>query len=324
MGMVNIIGDQVSQASLIKYARNEQNFDLTFSDIIPMSFDLSKYGSLLKNDLKLGLKYKYTDDLDILIHNSDLQYERNITVFKNDAIFAQCFDVLSSDGTLIRSYDNGLKLFIDNKKNIVKYFERSINCSALANGEIDLIKDEKISAFDIESYSDKDKDGLFIAYACGFINPNHDVFTYYLTDFKNSRDMLKKCLMDMLDSRVKLGVVYVHNLSRFDTFFIDPILQNGDDPDIRAKYIYNRHGNIMSINVYSIKDKKRRFILRDSLLLIQGSLKNLSLSFNSVKCKGDFPHSFATRDRLEYIGVKPDISYYNNISKEKYDLIPVN
>lgn len=323
--MVNIIGDQVSESSLMKYARNEEEYDLSFSDIIPMSFDLSKYGNLIKNDLNLGVKYKYTEDIDILINHSNIQNQRNITVFKHDAIFAQCLDVLSSDGsTLIRRYDNGVKLYIDNKKNILKYFERSLNCSALANGDIDLIKDDKISAFDIESYSDKDQNGLFIAYACGFIKPNHEVLTYYLTDFNNSRDMLKKCLMDMLNSRPKLGVVYVHNLSRFDTFFIDPILQNGDDPDIRAKYKYNRHGNIMSIKVSSTIDKKRRFIFRDSLLLIQGSLKNLSLSFNSVKSKGDFPHSFATPETLEYIGVKPDISYYNNISKDKYDLIPVN
>ena len=321
--MVNIIGDQVSQASLMKYARKEEDYDLSFSDIIPMSFDLSKYGNLMKNDFNLGVKYKYTEDIYILIHNSNIQNERKLTIFKHDAIFAQCLDVLSDDGcTLIRSYDNGVKLYIDNKKNILKYYERSINCSSLAIGDVDLIKDEKISAFDIESYSDKDKNGIFIAYACGFIKPNHEVLTYYLTDFNNSRDMLKKCLMDMLDSTPKLGVVYVHNLSRFDTFFIDPILQNGDE-DIIAKYKYNRHGNIISINVSS-KDKKRRFILRDSLLMIQGSLKNLSLSFNSVKSKGDFPHSFATRETLEYIGVKPDISYYNNISKEKYDLIPVN
>lgn len=134
--------------------------------------------------------------------------------------------------------------------------------------------------------------------------------------------MLKKCLVDMLGSN--LGTVYVHNLSRFDTFFIESILTN--DNDIVGKYTYNKNGMVLSIKV-TFKDrkgKKGRFLFRDSILMMPGSLKSLSLSFKSDKTKLDFPHKFASADTLEYVGVKPDISYYEGMSRENYELIPRN
>ena len=324
--MYNIIGNNISQTSLINRVIKDGN-DMSFSDIIPLSFDLTKYGTIINkdyiyNNYKVdGVHYQYQDDVLIFIHHSNNynNSRRNITIFKNDAIYAECLDVLLDDGTLIRTYDNGLKLFIDNKSCDLRYFERSIECSPIHQGIVDLIKDVKISAFDIEAYSCKDNNGLFIAYACGFIKPNHDVLIYYLTDFNNPRDMLKKCLVDMLDS--KLGTVYVHNLSRFDTFFIDPILTN--DSDIVGKYIYNKNGKVLGIKVsFKSKSKKSSFIFRDSMLMMAGSLKNLSISFKSDKTKLDFPHSFASRDTLEYIGVKPAKSYYEYMSDENYEKIP--
>lgn len=127
----------------------------------------------------------------------------------------------------------------------------------------------------------------------------------------------------MLESKPQLGTVYVHNLSRFDTFFIDPILVN--DSDIIGKYLYNKHGKVLSIKV-SFKDKTKKgcFIFRDSILMTQGSLKSLGEHFKTSNVKMNFPHKFVTRDRLNYIGIKPDISYYEEISLEEYNSIPGN
>lgn len=325
--MRNNIGD-ISQESTNNHVIKDRN-NITFSDIIPLSFDLTKYGSIINKDFIFnnykvqGVYYQYTEDISIFIHDSKNTNTNNrkMTIFKKGCIYAQCLDVLLEDDTLIRTYDSGVKAYIDNKKCELKYFERKIECSAIQKGKIDLIKDLNISAFDIEAYSCKYENGVFIAYACGFIKPNHEIFTYYVSDFDNSRDMLKKCLIDMLES--KLGTVYVHNLSKYDIFFIDPILTKDDD--IVGKYNYNKNGFILNIKVsFKNKDKKGSFIFRDSLLMMPGSLKELSIKFSSEKSKLDFPHIFASRDTLEYIGVKPDKSYYQDISDENYEKIPVN
>jgi len=326
VGTYKLVGDKVSEISMVRHVIENAD-DATFADIIPLTFDLTKYGETINkdyiyNNYKIeGVHYKYTDNITIFVHKNSDRYTRNITIFKKDEVYLECLDVLLKDGTLIRTYDNGIKLIIDNKNCELKYFERKIECSAITKGKVDLIKDLKISAFDIEAYSCKDNNGVFIAYACGFINPGNVISTYYLTDFENPRDMLKKCLIDMLNSN--LGTVYVHNLSRFDTFFIDPILTN--DNDIIGKYSYNKNGLVLSIKVrFKDKNKKNSFIFRDSMLVMPGGLKNLCLSFKSEKTKLDFPHNFASAEKLEYVGDKPDISYYEDMSKKDYDLIPLN
>lgn len=54
------------------------------------------------------------------------------------------------------------------------------------------------------------------------------------------------------------------------------------------------------------------------------SLKDLAISFEVETLKGDFPHLFARVHNLFYEGVKPSFYKYINISKQDYDLIPLN
>lgn len=82
--------------------------------------------------------------------------------------------------------------------------------------------DVSISAFDIESYIDENK--TFRAFSCGFCNKNSKPSLYYLTDFNSDYDMFNTCLNDMMNS--PLGTVYVHNLSKFDIFFLNKVLNN--------------------------------------------------------------------------------------------------
>lgn len=321
--MIKHISTSIPHTSTQNIHTFDKNY--TFHDIIPMTFNLDKYGTIIKKDFILnnykveGVHYKYSDDICIFIH-SNKENSRKLTIFKKDILYAECSDILEKD-TLIRRYDYGLNLYIDNKNETLKYFERQIECLPISKVKRHFSKDVIISAFDIEAYSDKLSNGIFIAYAVGYINPNKEVYTYYLSDFENSKDMLKKCLIDMLLSKPQLGTVYVHNLSRFDTFFIDPIILN--DCDIIGKYLYNKDGKVLSIKV-SFKTGKGSFIFRDSILMTQGSLLSLALNFNSSIIKKNFPHNYVTRLRLNYIGIKPDMSYYENISLEEYNSIPDN
>lgn len=328
------IGDAIPHRS-IEDPNCLEDINFTFHDVIPMCYDITKYARYVDKDLIInnyrimGKHYKYNDEITIFIHTSNKANSRRLTLFKNDEFYGECVDTLSSN-MLIRKYEHGLVLYIDNDKESLIQFNRDVEClkvdkpllgsSTKKNSKRDL----KISAFDIEAYSDKEQNGIFIAYAVGYINPSGETHTYYLSDFNSTKDMLKKCLKDMIESNPKLGTVYVHNLSKFDTFFIDPILLN--DKEIIGKYVYNKSGKVLSINVsFKDKSKKGSFKFRDSLLITQSSLKKLAASFNTKSHrKLDFPHKFVTKDRitLNYEGDKPDITYYEDISKENYDRIP--
>ncbi len=54
-----------------------------------------------------------------------------------------------------RKFTNGFSIYIDNNTNKILYTESIIEYKPLGKGNIDLIKDDKISAFDIECYEVK-------------------------------------------------------------------------------------------------------------------------------------------------------------------------
>lgn len=136
------------------------------------------------------------------------------------------------------------------------------------------------------------------------------------------KESLSLSLIDMLNS--SLGSVYVHNLSRFDIFFMNSILKG--DEDISGDYKLNNHGKIMKITVkFKDKKKKGKFVFKDSiLLLLQGSLRNITSSFKTDTPKSYFPYKFPNECNINYIGDKPSYDYFTDISCEEYDKIPCN
>ena len=61
------------------------------------------------------------------------------------------------------------------------------------------------------------------------------------------------------------------------------------------------------------KGPKMKIILLDSLQFFVGeSLYSVLNSFNCNTKKSSFPHDFVTKNRLNYIGSIPVISYFNN------------
>lgn len=292
---------------------------------MPLSTDLNKYGEIINNEYVVngekipGIHYHYKDNIIIFVHESDKVNERRLTVFKNNAKYIECVDIFNENTDVFIRKINDFTLYIDNSRNKILHSESIINCKHLRKGKIDLIKDNKISTFDIECYTDENR--MFVPYACGYVDPNKKVRLYYLTDFKDQYDMFKNCIIDMLNS--DLGTVYVHNLSRFDIFFLNNILK--EDEDLISDFKLNKDGKILKITVKS-KDKKNKgkFVFKDSILLIQGSLRDLTQSFNTTNVKSYFPYKFPNKDNLNYIGDKPAFEYFTDIKQDEYDKIPNN
>lgn len=111
---------------------------------------------------------------------------------------------------------------------------------------------------------------------------------------------------------------YAHNLGRFYSIFIFKSL-------ILKENIYLipiwKDNAIISLN---FKYNKLTITLLDSLQLISSSLDSILKSFDSKTQKGHFPYEFVKSSNLFYIGDKPSVKFYKNITELEYKSIPTN
>lgn len=110
--------------------------------------------------------------------------------------------------------------------------------------------------------------------------------------------------------------VYAHNLSKFDGVFLLPILAKLNSDAVKVSVI-KRDNLLININ---IKFGKCQIDIRDSLLMLPGSLRELAKSFGirSSDTKGIFPYNFVS-DNLDYIGPVPSIKFFSGISRNEYE-----
>ena len=139
-------------------------------------------------------------------------------------------------------------------------------------------------------------------------------FSFYLSDYSNSDEMLKTALESILRRKYNKHVVYIHNLSNFDAIFLFRIMtQLGFMEPVINK------GRIISVNLsYGSANEFYNIEFRDSYQILLGSLRNLSKSFNVSK-KGIFPYNFVSEVDLNYIGNVPDYKYFTDISIDEYN-----
>jgi hypothetical protein len=232
--------------------------------------------------------------------------EQNNTILEN---IKELVDSSTKDGSsnLISSnYLDSLQQFFEgkllNKESIIK-------CKFIKSEKRELVMDIKILAFDIECYLNNNNH--FIPYACGFSN-GINTNLYYLTDYKDSNDMLQSCLIDILTNYNKY-TIYVHNFSNFDYYFIINLLKNQfnikSDPFYKDNKLYSLK---LSLN---INNKIHSIIIKDSYLLLPNSLRKLGKDYNVNIPKTYFPYTFVNENNLNYIGHIPEYFYYvNNIN----------
>lgn len=164
---------------------------------------------------------------------------------------------------------------------------------------------------DFETYT-RANTGVQIPYAWGF---KMGCIEKVIINFDNPYSAIAKTLYEIAKIIDKKVVIYIHNLSKFDSYFIIKAALTADLP---IDVIKSDKG-FMAL-VVKIEDKEIHF--HDSFLLLPSSLRKLSNSFEVNTPKGYFPHSFVTPENAEYVGYKPTIEHYPNISNEEYDKLP--
>nr|YP_010697769.1 hypothetical protein P1R16_mgp27 [Porodaedalea niemelaei]WCF76665.1 hypothetical protein [Porodaedalea niemelaei] len=142
--------------------------------------------------------------------------------------------------------------------------------------------------------------------------------SFYLNDYTTPEAMMKDAVNSLLISKFDGYKVYLHNFSNFDAVFLIRILSELGHK-IRPVI---RDGRIINIALdYGItKYTKYTIYFRDSYLLLSSSLSTLAKNFN-VENKGLFPYSFVNDPniKLNYLGLIPDIKYFDGITVEQYD-----
>lgn len=273
---------------------------------MPYTMDLAFYGVVVNHGVIDKISFHYNVcKLIVTIIDQD---EHQVDVFSMDDVYLFSFHDIKFENYFIRN------VFNDNFSTYFKFSfnhecllqESEVKVNYLTKHKKDLVKNDKIMTFDIETYISIDKRS--IAYSCGFYD-GENAYMYYISDFESSENMLLQCLQDMMQPKYKNYIVYTHNFAKFDIVFIFKLLFKYYNVDIMTK------GNdIISLNVKTKggtnKNNKIKLVFRDSLKLLPQSLESLAKSFNVPTTKGIFPYKFVTSETLNYVGPIPSFSYY--------------
>ncbi len=119
------------------------------------------------------------------------------------------------------------------------------------------------------------------------------------------------CLTLKKKNNIKL--LWAHNGGKFDFRLI--LKHVNSKTLIKHKKSYVK-GSV--INSMTLTYKKKDINFRDSLLLLNNNLRNLSKDFEVEIVKGYFPHDWITKERLEYVGTKPEMTFFSNILIKEY------
>jgi hypothetical protein len=124
---------------------------------------------------------------------------------------------------------------------------------------------------DIETYI---KDNVLIV-CCISIYNGKTKSSYFISDFKNSEDLILTALKSILVRKYNGFNVYIHNMAKFDAIFllkylvklgsVNPIIHND---------------RLISINLNFGKDLEYRLQFKDSYLILLASLSKLAKSFS--------------------------------------------
>ena len=182
-----------------------------------------------------------------------------------------------------------------------------------------IFTDPRIGTFDLETYLDPY--GKSKVYALGFYVNNYTK-TFYIDKFLDSDSLIMRCLDSMLIEKYNGYTFYVHNLGRFDIYFILKVIVNANThfPNIYNYNLILREKTIICVSL-SKRIGRRTYKIKivDSFNFLSSSLSKLCKTFDCETQKSLFPYKFVKKDTIFYKGKKPNIKYFEDIDKETYD-----
>ena len=291
--------------------------DIDFLDLVKKEYELNKDFSDIIDKTRFYHYVIKDKQYVIVVRDIDVNKSRkdvyNMHGFK---ILNNVIDEKLSNDSFIREIANS-KFFFE--KGIVKKKIFPVKLPILKSkpSKYKGMANTNIGSFDIETY--KDYDGNSKVYALGFTNlgklKDNIVNIFYLgIDAVTPKELIIKCIDDMLSSKNRDHIYYTHNLGGFDIVFVLHTLRTVNyekgfnyyiiDTKLRDSKVLKCVVRVKTSSGYS----KITFI--DSYNLLTDNLDNLSKSFGSKVTKGILPYTFIRADTLNYVGNTPAIEHY--------------
>nr|YP_009487265.1 hypothetical protein [Russula foetens]AWB36167.1 hypothetical protein [Russula foetens] len=269
---------------------------------LPITMNPLEYGKLIDhNDNKYWVQVNRTNIAII----TQLEEFNEIKFFKEGDLIYQYKDHKIDENTFIRSLDNK-KFTFKNNELILLAIDKSVKFIKPLTQLNEI--NNKIITLDIETYV---KDNILKPYCISWFNGNTS-HSYFINDYNNIEYMIKAAIKDFMIKKYDNYKVYIHNMAGFDAiFFLLKILANLGD----IKPIIH-HDKLISIG---FKFNGYNITFKDSQQMLIFSLRNLAKAFGVNIQKSYFPYDFVKENNLDYIGITPDLKYFNGISHDEYD-----
>lgn len=271
-------------------------------------------------------QYKVENIIHVLNSKKNIKFEFDriensqiIKVFRNNKLINTLVDTfIDLENNLFKRKVGDIAYYIKNGQIIIQ--TKEYKPKFIEKAKIDKTFTNNIYTADIETLTKVDKKGrrYFEPYSLAFYDGIKSK-SYYVTDFLNWNEMMYKFFMNLLNLNLKNVDIYFHNLSGFDVnFLLKPLLNmKGVKSEIML-----REDKFIQIKIYY---GKFSFNIKDSLLLLPGSLMNLSKSFKIETPKEIFPRKLFENETFEANFVSntvPDYNKYFNkseVSLEDYN-----
>jgi hypothetical protein len=219
-----------------------------------------------------------------------------------------CFHGPRGGGTnltnFIRTINKIKYLFIEGTEQLM-IKDNKVNYISIKKNK-DSFKGTQFITMDLET---KSINGVLTPYCVSIFN-GKTVSSFYITDFKDSKELLENAIKSLMKKQYNGFKVYLHNFSYFDGIFLLSIITSLSD---NVKILI-RDSRIIDVKVGFDKNK---IFFRDSLLMIPISLARAAKSF-SVEDKGKFPYRFVNQQEINYDYIGP-VPGYDLFEKTKGD-----
>lgn len=274
---------------------------------LPNTMDLSAWDDVLfSSDYKEAwiAKNKSKAEYYVKLNDNSLDVELRL----NNSLLLSFTDTAKDTRNLTsftRKLNNQTYIFEDGDLKL-KMIERK--CKMFTKTKKAIHLSDKIITMDIET---RTINGLMKPITISLFD-GKNLWSYFVNDFESDNKMIEEALKSLFKRRYQGYKVYLHNFSDFDSIFIMKYLCNLSS----QCNVIMRDGKMIDLK---IKAGKYNLSFRDSYLLLPASLASLSKSF-SVESKGHFPFKFINQTSipLDYIGVVPSQSYFNNMDDNQY------
>lgn len=200
------------------------------------------------------------------------------------------------------------------KNNKIIFSEKKIVLSPIKSpihkDKGNIIEDTRIGVIDLETYNIDSSTAK--VYALGFYTNLDDKPVLYYIDQENldSNEIVINCINEMLRPKYKGVTFYAHNLGKFDVVFIIKALLEHNELNNSEDYKLETVCRDDIILKLKIKHGSDSVIILDSYRILTDNLKSLCVKYKVDVIKGDFPHKFANKDTLFYVGQTPNLNYY--------------